>query len=433
MKDADVIILGAGAAGLSAAYELSRNNVNVIILEARTRVGGRVHTQSEPGLPVELGAEYMHGTPKSLMRLALKTQTPFVDAYMGHYYPKNGKLIPLENFWEQIQAVINRVDRKRTREYSVAEFLKNEKISSEERDYVEGFVQGYHAADLTLMGERTLQEEDDGKDELLQGTGNFRFPFGYLRLIKNFLRYIPEEALYLGTVAEKILWNSGGVQVTTFSEQGERTFRARRLICTLPLGVLKAKFGEEGAVQWSPMPENLDKALSGIEMGHIQKVVLRFRSRFWEDLSDQPIGFMHPGNKYYFSRFWTTIPLRFSQLTSWEGVPKAQDLSRLDEENVVQRALQTLSITVGKSTNFLNKELRQSFRHDWSNDPYARGAYSYIRVGGIEKSKLLSWPEEDTIFFAGEATAGGDARGTVHGAIESGLRSAKQILSRVAH
>jgi monoamine oxidase len=108
-------------------------------------------------------------------------------------------------------------------------------------------------------------------------------------------------------------------------------------------------------------------------------------------------------------------------------------LSRWDEEAILQKALQTLSTATGKSANALNKELVQHYRHDWSNDPYARGAYSYIKVGGIEKSKLLEWPEDDTIFFAGEATAGGDARGTVHGAMDSGLRAAKQILSRIAH
>lgn len=434
MKNADVIVIGAGASGLATAYELSRNNVKVLLIEARDRVGGRVFTQEQKGLPIEFGAEYMHGTPKTLMKLVEKTKTAFVDAYMGHFYLRGEKLEPIPDFWDQIEKVISRVDKSRAREYSVAEFLKKEKITPELKDVIEGFVQGYHAADLTKMGERTLREQEEGESEDLQGTGNFRFPMGYLKLIKNFLKYIPEESLYLGTVVEKITWKPGEVKVSCFNESGEGEFSASKLVVTLPLGVLKAKPGEEATVEWSPrVPECLSKALGAIEMGHVQKIMLRFRTRFWEELSDQPIGFLHPGNKYYFSRFWTSNPLRFPQLVGWEGGPKAEEMSKWDEEAILQKALQTLSVVTGKSINFLNKELVQSYRHDWTKDPFSRGAYSYVLVGGIESSQLLQWPEDDTIFFAGEATSANDDRGTVHGAIDSGLRAAKQILSRIAH
>jgi monoamine oxidase len=434
MKNADVIIIGAGASGLAAAYELSRNNVKVLLLEARDRIGGRVHTLNQRGLPVELGAEYMHGTPKSTLALAEKTHTAFVDANFGHFYLKDGKLQQLPDFWNQIEEVISRVDKNRPREFSVAEFLKHEKLDPEIKNVVAGFVQGFHAADLTLMGERTLQESEDDPHDNLQGTHNFRFPRGYSTLINKFLKYIPEESLCLNTVVEKITWTAGEAKLNCYNESGEREFTTPKLIVTLPLGVLKAKSGDEGAIEWSPNPpESLTKALSAIEMGHVQRLTLRFKTRFWEKLSETPIGFLHPGDRHYFARFWTTMPLRFPQLVAWEGGPKALEMSKWDDKAVVQKALQSLSAVTGKSVSFLESELVQSFRHDWNIDPFTKGAYSYIRVGGEEDSKLMAWPIEDTIFFAGEATASGEARGTVHGAIDSGLRAAKQILSRIAH
>src|SRR5688500_3746041 len=114
----DVIVIGAGAAGLACAYELSRNDVKVVLLEARTRVGGRVNTVQTRGLPIELGAEYMHGTPKTLLTLVEKTKTSFVDASMAHFYMRDGKFQTFPDFWNKIVEVISRVDKNRPRELS---------------------------------------------------------------------------------------------------------------------------------------------------------------------------------------------------------------------------------------------------------------------------------------------------------------------------
>jgi monoamine oxidase len=91
-------------------------------------------------------------------------------------------------------------------------------------------------------------------------------------------------------------------------------------------------------------------------------------------------------------------------------------------------ALRSLSRMTKKSVHFLKKQMLAYYQHDWSRDIFSRGAYSYILKGGLEKSKRLRKPIENTIFFAGEAMAVGSARGTVHGAIESGLHAAKLIL-----
>jgi monoamine oxidase len=108
-------------------------------------------------------------------------------------------------------------------------------------------------------------------------------------------------------------------------------------------------------------------------------------------------------------------------------------MSHWSDERRIAAALETLAYITGIKTRTLEKEFVAQHFHDWSNDPYARGAYSYIPCGGFRKWKRLCTPFDETLFFAGEATAPGPERGTVHGALRSGERAAKQVLKFLNH
>ena len=121
-------------------------------------------------------------------------------------------------------------------------------------------------------------------------------------------------------------------------------------------------------------------------------------------------------------------PLRTVDLVAWQGGPRAREMANWGKNEKIHAALRTLSKWSGHSVAWLLDELDSCDTHNWSQDPFSLGAYSYVKAGGLPLSQKLSQPFEGTVFFAGEATAFGSARGTVHGAFESGYRVAQQIL-----
>ena len=187
------------------------------------------------------------------------------------------------------------------------------------------------------------------------------------------------------------------------------------------------------------MPAVLGAAADRLEVSHVCKVVLRFREAFWDEpgffrrrvapAMDEPnrIDFLHD-RKGDFPTWWTANPWRVPILTAWAGGPRADAMSQLSETGLVDRALASLARALAFPRSRL-ADLLESWRaHDWRRDPYSRGAYSYVGVGGLPAQRALARPCEGTLFFAGETTEA-EEMGTVSGAIASGQRAARQILS----
>jgi monoamine oxidase len=148
---------------------------------------------------------------------------------------------------------------------------------------------------------------------------------------------------------------------------------------------------------------------------------MAFREAFWEK--------NHPGAAFFhspqaaFPTFWTPLPMHAPLLTAWAGGPKAARLTGSPEKLLLRSALASVRSALG------NVDEPSAFLiHDWQADPYARGGYSYVRVGGTGAREELAAPLEETLYFAGEATDT-EQSGTVGGALASGLRAAKEILS----
>jgi len=175
------------------------------------------------------------------------------------------------------------------------------------------------------------------------------------------------------------------------------------------------------------LPESKRKAVAKIEMGDAVRVLLKFRSPFWERIRNgryRDAGFFRfPGQP--FPTYWTELPVRSDLLVAWVGGPKATALSGASPSEVIDRALSGLDALFGEPA-LVRAEFERGFTHDWSRDPFARGAYSYVAVGGGDARLSLAAPVDDTLFFAGEATAHDGQGGTVNGALETGERAARE-------
>jgi monoamine oxidase len=160
-------------------------------------------------------------------------------------------------------------------------------------------------------------------------------------------------------------------------------------------------------------------------MGQVQKLTLRFRHRLW----DERTGFLHDPQAA-FPTWWTQSPLLVPVITGWAGGPAARALVGAGEAAVLDAALATLARVLKRTRRVVESALDGWQRHDWASDPFSRGAYSYVRVGGLERQRALVRPFGGTIFIAGEATDP-EETGTLNGALASGRRAARAIRRRL--
>jgi monoamine oxidase len=201
---------------------------------------------------------------------------------------------------------------------------------------------------------------------------------------------------------------------------------APRLIVTLPLAVLKA-----GALQFAPRLADKEDALARLEMGDAERVSLCLGSDTWAQDHFSADGFRFTGEPP-FPVWWVSRPPPFPVITGWAGGRNARALRELGEAERVDAAVSALAAALDVDPGRLRQDLRGGFSHNWLADPFARGAYSYAGVGGSDAGTELAVPVAGTLFFAGEATESDGDNGTVHGAIASGRRAAKQVLEGIA-
>lgn len=419
----DAIIVGAGASGIACAQRLSQLGVRFILIEARSRIGGRVFSTNDANQSLELGAEFIHGAPASTLAQMQRWKLPFYDVKDEHLYLSKGELVEVD-FWEKIENIANKVSKKRKLDRSIHEFIhKHPKINSDVKKIFASFVEGFHAADTNLIGEKGFADAEESDDDQLNESSLFRLVGRYDEFLHRSAQDLGEQNIHLQIVLKRIQWKKS--EVILHCEQGTSRqaiqLRAKKVFLTLPLGVLKSS-----AVEWSPRPEKLFQSLEKVHMGHVQKLIIKFRTRFWEKVTSCPVSYFHSGPEDYFPTWWSLSPLRTPHLIAWQGGPKALEMSHWSEEEKIHAALTTLSLLTKKSMSFLNAEVQSYHTHDWSRDPFSQGAYSYIGVDGINAAKILQKPIEETIYLAGEATRMGSSRATVHGAWESGLRAAER-------
>jgi monoamine oxidase len=437
-KPWDVVVVGAGASGLAAAEVLGRAGLRVAILEARPRVGGRIRTLRVRGwpLPVELGAEFVHGRSDEVFDIVRRAGLLVDRLPDAQFEATPSRLRPLRDVWTRFDQVTRQM-RRSGPDRSVADFLRSRRrMPAALKRLAASLVEGYDAAPLERASEKALSTAGESRPSPNDRT-QFRVVSGYDGVTDWLRRSLDPQRCTLrrSAVVQRIRWRRGEVDVFT---SGGETFRAGHAIVTVTAGVLKATLGQRGAIEFDPDPLRMRRALSSIEMGDVVKIVLRFREPFWLQEKNlarlrppggreiDEIAFLH-GFDEAFPTWWTAAPAQVPMITGWAGGPRARSLLRLPAAALLSKALQTLGSLWKMRAERLRRLLIAWHAHDWSADPFARGAYSYQAVGGEFAPSALARPIERTLFFAGEATEGA-LSGTVPAAIVSGRRAARRIL-----
>jgi monoamine oxidase len=398
----DVLIIGAGAAGLAAAAELARAGRSVLVVEARNRIGGRCLTQRLPGVPVpvELGAEFIHGRPAATLALLKRANTPAVDSTRTQRIAIDGKLLDA-NIFAQAQRIARHPPKGR--DLSFRAFLARQRLPKLTRTLATMMVQGFDAADPARVSAREIVEEWSGGG---LGVSQPRPQGGYGPLLEFLSRDI---TVQLQTEVREVRWKHASVELRGTFRGEPWSAWAPRAVITVPIGVLPSLVREKR------------RALAKLESGPVVRVALAFREAFWEK-AHPGVAFFHSANAP-FPTFWTPLPMHAPLLTCWAGGPKASRLTGSSEKTLLKHALASVRSVLGNTDEPLAYRM-----HDWQADPFARGGYSYVKVGGTGAREELAEPLEETLFFAGEATDT-EQSGTVGGALASGLRAAHQVLA----
>lgn len=440
----DVIILGAGAAGLSAAVDLAQAGLKVTILEARDRIGGRIFTNHDAvcDAPVELGAEFIHGRPQEIWKQLRKHHIPARELKGEQWCVQEGKLCECD-FFSKVDKILEKLD-DHGQDQSFLEFLErccpeNDPKQQEAKTWARSYVTGFHAADPALISVHSLVRGSRA-DQEIDGDRPFRMEGGYQTLIEILRRPLNRAnvSIELNTRAQSVRWDQAEAEVTALDEADQAfAFTAPRILITLPLGVLQAKPDDKGALRFSPeLPNEKLQALDQLAMGKVVRLSLRFRHRFWEKL--RPWHSARSKNlsrmqfllsqEDWFPTWWTALPEKWPIITGWAPFHCGERLSGQRETFLVEKALETLEKLLRIGRRELENLLEASYTHDWQTDPFSRGAYSYVKVGGDRAQSVLAAPLNTNLFFAGEATDMSGHHGTVHGAIASGKRAAEQVL-----
>jgi monoamine oxidase len=434
----DVMIIGGGAAGLAAARRLVRENLKIILIEARDRLGGRIHTLHTPSfpMPIDLGAEFVHGKTPQRWELIRAGHLLTYEIAEHHWHFVDGKLQAADDFWEKIDKVLGKMDEKGP-EQTFAAFLKTccPEADKTTRDMAIAFIEGFNAARADRISTTALAAEQKAADEIDE-THQYRIVGGYAPMLAWM-----ESALggavdvRLSTIVLEVQWKRGEVVAICETSSGGSlpSFHAKRAIITLPLPAL-----QKDQVKFSPSLPQKREAARKLEMGPIVKLILNFREAFWERemipnaKGDKlpPLTFMHSTSTPV-PTWWTQFPIKSTVLTGWAGGPKADALSHRKPEEVLAKGLDSIAEMTGFERAEIESLLQAWEIADWQSDPFSGGAYSYVPVKAGDARRDLALPIEDTIFFAGEATHFEGQSGTVAGALATGTRAAEELISSI--
>jgi monoamine oxidase len=425
----DVVILGAGMAGLTAARALGERGVKVLVLEAKDRVGGRVASVPVAGGRVaELGAEFVHGRAPELWALLAECGAEAVPREGTMLREEDGRLVEDDPQDEAMFDPLEQLEDWTGGDLSFAEWLAASDVPAEERWPLLGYVEGFNAADAAKIGVSALGIQQKAEDAI-EGDASWHVRGGYAQLPEYLAARVKELGgeVRLGCIVTAVRWSAGDVVVETTLG----TVRTKRCVVALPLGVVQG-INRAGGLAIEPEPASVAQARR-LEMGHAVRFTLVFRSRWWERSTvGEAEALQRMSFLFTFSRlpsvWWTTRCEESAMLTGWVGGPRALELAGKSADELSREACAALAEVFEMSEETVLAELIETATHDWTNDAFSRGAYSYVPVGAIDAPAAMGVPELDTMFFAGEHTDVTGHWGTVHAAMRSGLRVAQQIV-----
>ena len=407
MRRYDVLILGGGAAGLAAARILKQRGKRALILEARPRLGGRMWTKGGGALPLELGAEFVHGKAPVTTRLARELGLTLGEGSDQHFKRAGARWSAYHGQWDQLAKAFARIPAGEER--SFAEYARDTLPARAARAALK-FVASFHGADPREISALSLRQTV--RDFEASG-GLRRVAGGYGALVR---ALAPAEARLSSRVVE-VRRERGRVHVRTADGA---SFSAPRAIVTLPLGVL-----QRGGVRFTPVLEEKRKALEGLAMGQALRVTFSLSEPAWKGQAPCPAFWHDPEGD--FPVWWTACAEGRLAVTAWAGGPRVERLSR-DGITVARNfALEQLARLSRAPRSRVERCVNSALAHDWTRDEFSLGAYSFARVKGNNSFSILSRPVGRELVFAGEATISDGENATVEGALRSGERAAENI------
>lgn len=435
---ADVVVVGGGIAGLAAARDLAGSRRKVLLLESRNRLGGRIFTRRPAGWPgpVELGAQFVHVGNEDLWRLLRAAQTRVLKVSPTHWRSSRGVVSRISDLDAEIASVTRLIDGRKAGRLSFAEYFERNPagVAKDAWMLARSFVEGFEAAPMREISARSLASEEMEEEK------QFMVPDGYDRPIA----FLASECLRLGvgifqgTVVESVKWKRGRVCVNAVDDVtgSPRIFWARAAVIALPLGVLKAG-GGRGAVSFRPSLGAKRAVIARMGMGEVTRLVFRFSSNHWKRMLPVVFRRRRPGGFGFIHSAATDVPVWWSLsdqpvVVGWAGGPQAMALRGLSPARRKRRALCSLAKVLGVRSSVVTAGVVDMLEWEWSRDPCSQGAYSFTAAGQDGAARKLARPLKGTLFFAGEATAEGSEVGTVHGALKSGRRAAKEVLRAFA-
>jgi len=432
----DVVIIGAGAAGLTALSELDQRGVKVVCVEARERIGGRIFTIRDPlcPLPVELGAEFIHGRPPEIWNFLKAAALSAYDCCEKAVRLRDGKVQDKNDPWDLVDRILTDMERAATRkDRTFAEFLAGRSYPENAKKLAISYVEGFNAARQDIIGIASLAKDERAADAI-DGDRSFRNLAGYDSLMHVIVRGVDDlpHKLKLNSIVERIEWRAGAAAVhfCSAATRHKQSVHCRCVVITVPLGVLQASSDAPGAIAFDPEPGEILAAARKLQFGEVVRLILRFRKPFWERNEKLAEAGFFFSDEHFFPTWWTPLPIRAPILTGWSAGPHTDGLAGEPQLAIIQRAVESLSRITGTSAQQIENLLGAAYYHDWQADPFSRGAYSYVPAGALPARAVLARPVAGTLFFAGEATEQNGHSATVHGAIASGRRAARQVLAR---
>jgi polyamine oxidase len=434
-----VIVIGAGFSGLVVANAMQAAGVPVVVVEGRNRLGGRTSTEMIGGVPLDLGAAWVHGsignpvaTWAAQVGVAL---TPFdlADGNLSGYdplRPPDGSIPTAtalaafgaaQDFLFELDALRLALGPSASVQDGITLHLNNEGLTGDDRRLVEFLIQSAlveldyagAAADISL----TEYFED------LEFSGSDVIPVGGYKTLIDALN--SQLDIRLNETVTDIAYGSSNVTVTTTSD----VHVGSHVVVTVPLGVLKA-----GAIAFSPaLPAAKTAAIAALDMGNLERVFLQFPTAFWQGVVPARENFFYVSNvtqgEYPFFSDWTAVKGGVPTLMCGLAGDFGAAMTGLSESAITARIVAILG-EIFPGVLLADRTPTQVAITDWTGDPFARGSYSFIPVGASAfDMDDLAAPVGGRVLFAGEATQS-DYYASVHGAMLSGIRESKRLLSQ---
>ena len=405
--DGKVLIIGAGAAGLYAAYILKSKGINFQIIEASSTYGGRLGKLTNfANYPIDTGAQWLHGRNNILGDLIQKSKTKIsLDDSKAKYW-FNNQLI------DSLPQSIAIFEGDELPDISYKDYAIQKGLGNEYKFIVENIAgdQGACASRLSVFGNNKDQENWNSGDD------DFKFQETYFDLIDKQIASQVKERITQSTIVSKIDYSQTNIVVT---DSNNNTFTADKLIITVPITVLKTN-----DIQFIPaLPSEKTSAFAKIGMGAGMKVFMKFSNKFFDQniiggnicaaYADDGVGKAVDDNV----------------LLAFVMGEQAEYLTSLSDDTAITNAL------LQELDTFYNGQATTSFIashvQNWTTNPFIKGAYSYSTVGMGNARTIAAKPIADKLFFAGEAMNINGHHQTVQGAVETGYREVINILKSI--